>query len=387
MQRFWLFESLAFFKYYKFRLTLSIVGLTLGFLSLAVLLNLQYSVEQHLKELFSSFNQTRFVAQVVLNQKEANQHATQIKQLGWPNHHGDQLFLYRYTSMVQPFSWRHLTSSVNVVFIPSELMPRLSLEVAAGRGLHRLDQNQKVMIIGQELAKTMTKHGYHPVGEMVQLGQSAFEVIGTLAPGRNDPLLDFQLDNSLFLDISLSELYLSYSDLNYYVISDKSLEQAKQEVRKLFESRLNTKQIYFRDLKLFVQVIFSQIEFTQQVLSIVAALNLALGFIALVNILGLLVDERSKEIGIKICIGASKRHIILSFFREAIVLSSLSGTIGLVLASPAAYVLINRLEISYNMNWLDILVLIPIAITLGLAAGILPVWRILNKHPVDLLKS
>lgn len=387
MQRFWLFESLAFFKYYKFRLILSIIGLTLGFLSLAVLLNLQYSVNQHLSQLFSTINQTRFVAQIVLNHNHANQYTEQIKQLDSPNPHSDQLFLYRYSSMVQPVSWRHTNSSVNVVFIASELMQRISLEIAEGRGLHRLDQNQKVVIISQGLAKTIAKHGYHPVGEVIQLGQTAFEIIGTLAPGKSDPLLDFQLENSLFLDISLSELYLSQSDLNYYVISDKSLEQAKQEVRQLFQNRLNTKQIYFRDLQLFVQAIFSQIELTQKILYIVAALNLALGFIALVNILGLLVDERSKEIGIKICVGASKHHIILSFFREATILSFSSGVIGLVLASPAAYVLINRLEIIYSMNWLNILILIPIAIILGLAAGILPVWRILNKHPVDLLKS
>lgn len=384
MNYFWILEFIAFIRYYKFRLGLSVIGLTLGFVSLFILLNLQTSVQYHLHKLFSSLNETRFIMQLVSSSQSMQ---TPVEKIAWPHQVSQDFMLYQYYSEMQTVTWRLSQMPVNVVLIPSALMKVLSMQLSEGRGIHRLDEHHKVAVLGAEFAKQIRQHGFLPVSEILQIGNDAYEVIGTLAPGTVDPLLDFQMDNAIFVDYSMMAEFGRDRDQNFYVTSNLPLLEAQAACRIYFKNHFKDVHLIFRDAQNFMKAIFKQIHLTEQVLILVAVLNLCLGLIALVNILGLLVDDRRREIGIKICVGATKIQIIILILREAVILCALAGCLSLVLGWPAAYVLINRLEIVCQINWLNAVTLITVAGGFGLMAGILPAARVLKKHPVDLLKS
>jgi len=389
MRIFWLRELLALIYYYKVRLSLALIGLTLGLLSLFVLFSLQYSVNSHMQKVFSDFSDARFVAQVIPGSHNAMRNLK--SSLAFPNirvleeqpiaHYS----IYPYYSEYQTVTWSDDHFQANLVFMPLGLMQALNIKINSGRTLHPLDTEQKVAIIGHEWAKRLNQKGYEVVGEQLQIEGNYYEIVGSIIDSDVSPILDFNLSKSIILDYSLAPMFGHELFLNYYVRSDKPIEQAQTYLKKILKRQFNVDTVVFRDSQLYIKAMFGQIQLTQKILKLVATLNLSLGLLALINILCLLVEDREQEIGIKICVGASKLQIILLFLRESIVLCLLAGAIGIVLGAPTAYVLINGLGIICQINWLYNLSILPIALLMGLLAGIIPAFLAAQKKPVKLL--
>ncbi len=389
MKAFWLRELLALIYYYKARLSLALIGLTLGLLSLFVLFSLQYSVNLHMNKVFSDFSDVRFVAQVIpgshnamrnLKASLAFPHIRQLEEQSITHYS-----IYPFHSEYQKIIWSDDSFQANLVFMPLALINALGIQISSGRSLHPLDKDQKVVIIGDEWVKKFNQKGYEAVGELLQIEGDYYEVVGSIIESDVSPILDFNLNKSIILDYSMAPIFGHDLFLNYYVQSDKPIEPAQSHLRKILKHKFNIDNVMFRDSQLYIKVMFGQVQLTQKILKLVAMLNLSLGLLALINILCLLVEDRAQEIGIKICVGASKFQIILLFLRESIALCLLAGIISIVLGAPTAYVLINGLDIICQINWLYNLSILPIALLMGVLAGILPAILAAQKNPVKLL--
>lgn len=117
---------------------------------------------------------------------------------------------------------------------------------------------------------------------------------------------------------------------------DASIETAKNKLIELFRERRHIRKgtgdnFHIRDLRDIIQTVTSTTKMLTLLLGAVAAISLLVGGIGIMNIMLVSVTERTREIGIRLAIGALEREVLLQFLVEAIVLSSMGGIIGIIL--------------------------------------------------------
>jgi len=121
-------------------------------------------------------------------------------------------------------------------------------------------------------------------------------------------------------------------------------------------------------------------------LGAVAAVSLVVGGIGIMNIMLVSVTERTREIGIRLAIGALEREVLLQFLIEAVVLSSLGGLLGIALAAGASVGLASVMKLPYLFDPGINLLSFAIAAAIGVLFGFVPARRAARLNPIDALR-
>jgi putative ABC transport system permease protein len=120
--------------------------------------------------------------------------------------------------------------------------------------------------------------------------------------------------------------------------------------------------------------------------SAVAAISLLVGGIGVMNIMLVSVTERTREIGIRIAIGALKRDVLAQFLVEAVVLSCFGGLLGIALAIVASLALTHLLHLEFVLDTQIIIIAFLFSAAVGIAFGYLPARKAANLNPIDALR-
>ena len=121
-------------------------------------------------------------------------------------------------------------------------------------------------------------------------------------------------------------------------------------------------------------------------LAAIAGVSLIVGGIGIMNIMLVSVTERTREIGIRLAIGAQKADVLLQFLVESIVLSSLGGFIGVVLALLSSYVLADAIGIPFILDIPIIAISFLFSALVGVIFGYAPARKAANLNPIDALR-
>ena len=278
------------------------------------------------------------------------------------------------------------------------------LPLKQGRWLNDLDETQKrdVVVLGDEMTRNLFP-GRPAIGAFILLNGHRFEVIGTLQRvGRGDDnstntraYIPFQVMRSNF-PLTGEEAYDAISSVNYQPrIADEHLI-AQDEARRVVARNHH---FDFRDQDAFegwdtvqqAQMMGTIFDAMNEFLGTVGMVTLALGAIGVVNIMLIAVSERTREIGLRKALGATNRSIMLQFFAEGILLTLVSGLIGMGMAGGFMALLG-----SYNgPGGFDPPRLVPktailaiASLTLaGVAAGLYPARKAARLEPVEALRQ
>ena len=267
-------------------------------------------------------------------------------------------------------------------------------QVAEGRFLTQpdIDNRSFVAVIGAEAASEM--YGTtHAVGETFSLSGYTLTVVGVLeangdsASGSNDNqvLIPFTLAQRLSNSTSISSFYVSAA-------SSDVVEQAQLAVESFLEDAFEN---YATNSWGSQYSVYNQTEMldtlseTTQTLTLmlggIAAISLLVGGIGIMNIMLVSVSERTREIGIRKAIGASRGNILMQFLIEALVVSLLGGLLGLAVSRAAvtflAPALDMTLDISLDVAWLAI----GFSVFIGVAFGMYPANKASCLKPIDAL--
>jgi putative ABC transport system permease protein len=233
-----------------------------------------------------------------------------------------------------------------------------------------------------------------PVGARLRLRNISCEVIGLLqskgqaAMGQDQddivvmPIATVQ--RRITGNLNVGTLLVSMDDNADAERVKADLVRLLRERRKLAESDENNFNVL--DTKQLAETLSSTTQVMTMLLGAVAAVSLLVGGIGIMNIMLVSVTERTREIGIRLAIGALGHEVLLQFLIEAVVLAALGGLIGIVIATVASIVLTGVMGVPYVFDAGINLLSFGFAALIGIAFGYFPARRAAQLDPIEALR-
>ncbi len=253
-----------------------------------------------------------------------------------------------------------------------------------------------VAVLGQTVVDNLfTPLGIDPVGQQIRINSITFTVIGTLA-SKGSTGFGANADDVVFVPFSTAQLRLSGSQfVNSIVLTAdntgdvNSLQTAAQQ---LLEQRHNISNPANDDFTIQnVSQALSTVQATTQALTAllvgVAAISLVVGGIGIMNIMLVSVTERTREIGIRIAIGARQRDVLAQFLIEALLLSTLGGIAGLLIGIGGSLALSSVNGFPFVLDPLAILLAVGVSALVGILFGFYPAQRAARLDPIVALRT
>ncbi len=294
------------------------------------------------------------------------------------------------------FSWE-------VNGIKPELAEIQNMEVAEGRGISAADVQQRahVALIGSE-AKTKLFSGAFPLGQTIRINGTSFEIVGVLKPKMQEG--DDNLNRIVYIPFAtmtdikdikyIDGIWMSYHGdhtmvqqaLRNDIASTHGFRPTDRNA--IFVADIMQQLAQFRIISLGLQVL----------LLFIGALTLGIAGIGLMNIMLVSVQQRTREIGVEKALGARKRHILLQFLSEAMVITGIGGAGGIALAYAVAKG-VGRITfysaLASNAEAADIRLLVSptivlvattILVIVGTISGMIPAIQASNLDPIEALR-
>jgi putative ABC transport system permease protein len=269
--------------------------------------------------------------------------------------------------------------------------------VGRGRFITDLDVSERsnVCVIGQDLVRALFPFT-DPLEKQVKIAGRPFTVIGVMEPLGN--FLGQSRDNSLFIPIQTFEKY--YPELKFpedvYVIivrpiSRAHVKSAIDEMTDIMRRRRrvpagapNSFGISSQDALLDV---YNQLTgATYLVLTAISFVALMIGGIGVMNIMLVSVTERTKEIGLRKAVGATRLNILSQFLIEAVVLTAIGGFLGLVVGEVASLLMNKYSPLPAFVPVWAIVVGVGISAGVGIIFGLWPAWKAAQLDPIESLR-
>jgi len=268
-------------------------------------------------------------------------------------------------------------------------------ELANGRTFTETEERagRAVCVIGETVRENLFGR-QKPVGSEIRIKQFACEVIGVLK-AKGQSAMGSDQDDTVVMPLRTVQRRLTGSQdisrLNVSVREGASIDAVKQQLTLLLRERRNigeNENDDFRvlDTRQIAQTLTGTTKILTMLLGAVAAVSLLVGGIGIMNIMLVSVTERTREIGIRLAIGALEREVLLQFLIEAVVLSSLGGLIGIAIATGASIVAAGLMSVPYlfdpGINLLSFL----FSAAIGVIFGYFPARRAASLNPIDALR-
>ncbi len=257
------------------------------------------------------------------------------------------------------------------------------------------DRAQQIAVIGRTVAERLFGDD-DPVGSMIRIKHVPFQVVGLLeekgiAPG------GFDQDDVVLIPYTTAKQKLVGSAVpRVDVIAAATfnrgdLPSAAETIKALFRSRHRIEPVLSDDVlvrtQLEVEKIYEETSETlMRLLVIIALISLLVGGIGIMNILLVSITERTREIGVRIAVGAKRRHILLQFLIEAMTLSLAGGCLGIVLGLLGARLTTMLAGWPTVISGGTVAVAVVFSLIVGLFFGLYPANKASRLNPIDALR-
>ena len=266
--------------------------------------------------------------------------------------------------------------------------------VMSGRYWSAADEQagKAVCLVGTTVQKNLFQ-SRDPVGTRIRVGNVSCDVIGLLASRGQGGFID-QNDIIVTPIKMVQRRFKGNRDVNTIMLAvDDAYDSGavQQEITKLLRERRHLEpgqQDNFNifDARQISQTLSSTTTILTTVMGAVAAVSLIVGGIGIMNIMLVSVTERTREIGIRLAIGALGQEVLLQFLVEAVVLASLGGLIGLLLALAASIGGSKLINVPFLFNPQINLLAFAFSAAIGIVFGYFPARRAASLNPIDALR-
>ena len=257
------------------------------------------------------------------------------------------------------------------------------------------ERDANVVVLGHDAAEDLFPHE-DPIGKEVECTGDVFTVIGVLdkqpqpfGNGRNtqDNSAYFPLGTFRHLHPEIQDYWIAvrYDDPQNKALVSEEIEELLRIRRKVRVDQANNFAVFSPDslTRLWNQLTGSLFLFMVAVSSV----GLMVGGVGVMNIMLVSVTERTREIGVRKAIGATRKNILLQFTVEAVTLCAVGGLIGILAGSIFTLILhfaVKFLHASLSPTW--VLLSFSVSGLIGLVFGIYPAWKAANLDPIEALR-
>jgi putative ABC transport system permease protein len=288
-------------------------------------------------------------------------------------------------------SYNEVQGNPQIIGIDEQYIRGRKISVTEGRPFTRNDIEgiSRVVMIDQAAREKYFKKDQPVIGEIVEIEGNPYKVIGVFKS-----LIPEQYRNpegEMFMPRTLISMMYGNPEIeNISVLGDNP--ETVAETGRLAAARLtevkNVENLIYRthDMSEYENEINKFLTIITLVIGSIAGISLLVGGIGVMNIMLVSVTERTREIGLRKALGATRGRILLQFLIEAMTLTSLGGLIGIGLASVGTILITKFSPLAVSVNPLIVIIGISFSAFIGIIFGILPANKASKLHPIDALR-
>ncbi len=257
-----------------------------------------------------------------------------------------------------------------------------------------IKSSAKVCIVGQTVVDNLFKNGEDPIGKVIRFNKIPFRIIGVLtAKGYNSMGMDQDdLIIAPYTTIQKRVLAITYLQSIYAsAVSEEATDMAIGEISEILRTNHKLKAADEDDFTVRSQaelssMLSSTTDMMTVLLACIAGISLLVGGIGIMNIMYVSVTERTREIGLRMSIGAKGRHILMQFLIEAVIISIAGGVIGVVLGVGVS------VAIKYIAGWpvyvqlWSVVLSFAVCSVTGIFFGWYPAQKASGLDPIEALR-
>jgi putative ABC transport system permease protein len=241
----------------------------------------------------------------------------------------------------------------------------------------------KVAVLGYNLADQLFDEPADGVGRNIRLQGVRLRVIGV-----NEKTGDNEQDKSVIMPYTTTYGSLNpkktFWSIYLGVPSEEAVTAVKEEAEQVLLRRYDADEFEISEQAEILSTINQIFGVINLVLIAIGSISLLVGGIGIMNIMYATVTERTKEIGIRRAIGATKRDILAQFLTESVVLSALGGVVGLLLAIVIVFVV--RIWFPVAINLTAVVMAIGVSSAIGIFFGVFPAKKAADLSPIEAIR-
>lgn len=387
----------------KIRTLFSVLGILFGVAAVIAMLSVGEGAKEEVLALVKQLGTNTVVIRSNEMSKEEPSHPVEQKSKGLSLLDAEALSrnipsLLRLAPLlvIQGESWLRIQGSPEILSTTRSFGEMKGLHLAQGRFLSDLDQKEKklVCVLGSEVRGLLGNKGH--VGNLLEIDGKSFVIVGVLESalwkkGTSTFLMTRNLNQAIFVPIGVLTRASSYGpELTEIILQireekemDSSIQLVKNILKKLHRGVENYQVIVPKEL-------LRGVDQTKQAFHLallaIAGISLLVGGVGIMNIMIKIVSERTREIGIRRAVGASKQHILFQFILETTLLTVVGAILGIFFGIAIS------VSIAIFFGWPIVITFSSIALALGmsliigLCSGIYPAYLAAEMDPIKALR-
>jgi putative ABC transport system permease protein len=276
--------------------------------------------------------------------------------------------------------WGNANYSTSIVGTTAEFFDVRGRAIAEGRSFsdEEVAAGTPVCVLGPTVQREVYA-GEDPLGTRLRIDRVSCLVVGVLA-AKGEAMGEDQDDVVLMPLAAVQRRMLGTRDLTDIFVSAASADDTARTKTSADDD------FFVRDMQELAATLEGTTSTLTSLLAAIAGVSLLVGGIGIMNIMLVSVTERTREIGVRIAIGARAREVLMQFLVEATVLSVLGGATGIVLGIAGSWVATQKLQMPFVIAYEVVGVAFVVSALIGVVFGFIPARKAAHLDPIDALR-
>ena len=400
--------SLESIRSHLLRTVLTVMIIAFGIMALVGILTSIDAIKYFLNEEFTSMGANTFT----LKNRGMN------VQIGGTRHRGDHyrvidwneaktfkedfvfgaktsIFTYGSGIVTVKYKSEKTNPNVQVMGVDEDYASTSGDEIEFGRNFTATDvyYGSQVAIIGSEIVSTIFKNNEDPIGKVISVSAGKYRVIGVLKEKGSS--LGFSGDRSVWLPIQNVRTYFPRPNQNFRINilvenplhMDAAIGEATGVMRIIRKNKLGEEDSFvIEQSNNLAEMLIDNIQMITKAAIFIGLITLMGAAIGLMNIMLVSVTERTKEIGIRKALGATRKMIKMQFLIESVVISQIGGAVGILFGIAVGNGVSLIIGSAFLIPWAWIILGVVLCFVVAIVSGYIPANKAANLDPIDALR-